>query len=180
MDVQESLDRAAAIQAEQDAADRAAEQAADDRSFDEFWESIEDTPETEVIRGVEVRVPSPSTVTLRTQTRLRRLDLDTVSDADLTAAINDLFGDDAYQRWHDAGMQIRQLGVVLVWGLARAGGNSISWPEAYRAVTEGKAPERLAKARALAAKTGTSTHASGGTGQRSKGGRSRGGSRRRR
>ncbi|WP_435109921.1 hypothetical protein [Nocardiopsis synnemataformans] len=180
MDVNESLERAAQLRAEADEAERAAAAATETQSFDDFWVGVEDAPETEVIRGVTVRVPSPSTVTLRTQTRLRKLDLAEVSDAQLEEAIDDLFGDGAYQRWHDGGMSIRQLGVVMAWGLSSAGGNRITWAEAYKAVAEGKAPGRLVKERALAAKTGGSTPASAGTGGRSKGGRSRKGSKRKR
>lgn len=180
MDVNESLERAAQLRAEADAAEAEAERANENQSFDDFWASVEDTPDTEVICGIRVRVPSPSTVTMRTQTRLRKLDLDEVTDEQLEEAIDDLFGDGAFVRWHDAGMSLRQLGVVMAWGLASAGGTRLTWAEAYTAVTEGKAPARLVKARALAAKAGTSTPASSGTGGPSKGGRSRKGSKRRR
>ena len=180
MDVSESLERAAQLRAEADAAEAAAERATETQSFDEFWASVEDTPETEVIQGVPVRVPSPSTVTMRTQTRLKKLDLAEVSDDQLEEAIDDLFGDGAFQRWHDAGMSLKQLGVVMAWGLASAGGTRLTWREAFEAVTQGKTPARLVKARALAAKAGTSTPASSGTGGPSKGGRSRKGSKRRR
>lgn len=179
MDVNESLERAAELRAQADAAEAEAERTTENQSFDDFWASVEDTPETEVIRGVTVRVPSPSTVTMRTQTRLRKLDLAEVTDEQLTEAIDDLFGEGSFQRWHDAGMSLRQLGVVMAWGLASAGGNRLTWPEAYDAVTSGKAPARMVKEKALAAK-GTSTPVSGGTGGPSRGGRSRKGSKRRR
>lgn len=168
MDTQESLDRAAALRAEADAAEAAAEKATETQSFDEFWASVEDAPETEVIQGVTVQVPSPSTVTMRTQTRLKKLDLDQVTDAQLEEAIDDLFGDGAFTRWHDAGMSLRQLGVVMAWGLSSAGGNRLTWREAFEAVTQGKTPARLVKANALANKTGASTGASSGTGGQSK------------
>jgi hypothetical protein len=182
MDVQESLDQAAAIQAERDAAERAAEQAAEHETFDAFWAEVKsaEAPRYERILGVSVRVPT--SMTLRFRRTLEQLDIhgrDT-SEEEVRQVLSDLFGPSALDAWTDAGMDDEQLSVVMAWAIACAGGREISWREAYDAVMSGKAPASIAKERALAAKTPSSTARSGGTGGRSRGGRSRRGSGRKR
>jgi hypothetical protein len=177
MTTAESIERAAQIQAEQEAAQPAA---AEPDSFDAFWAEVEAAaapPRMEIILGVTVQVPTR--MTLRTRRALDGIDMGAASEAEVRKVVGDLFGADALDAWVDAGMDDRQFGVVLAWGMASAMGRDITWREAYEAVTKGKAPRAVVKDRALAAKTGL-TGASGGTGGRSKGGRSRGGSRRRR
>ncbi|MFY7069581.1 hypothetical protein ACOQFV_27300 [Nocardiopsis changdeensis] len=179
MNVEEALAEAARLHADTDAAEAAAERAAENQSHDEFWAEVEAQEETETILGVRVRVPSPRTVTLRTKRRIERLDLVEVSDEEIAAALDDLFGEGSFQRWYDAGMTYQRLAVVMAWGIARAGGSPITWRDAYEAVTTGKAPERLLREKALRAK-GASSGASESTGGRSKAGRSRKGSKRKR
>ncbi|GAA1994396.1 hypothetical protein GCM10009799_20630 [Nocardiopsis rhodophaea] len=182
MDVHESLERAAEIQAERDAANP---QASDHESFDAFWAEVEakqkaeKAPRTETILGVTVQVPTPDTMTLRFRRQLDQLNMDRrgTTEAEVRAVLADLFGPDALDAWTDAGMTEQQLAVVMAWGIACASGTEITWREAYEAVTEGKAPDRLTAGAAGAA---TSTRRSGGTGGRSKGGQRRKGGRRKR
>lgn len=178
MDVNESLERAAQLRAQADEEERAATRATETQSHDEFWASIDAPEETETILGVTVRVPSPGTVTLRTKTRLERLDLAEVEDEDLVAALDDLYGEGSFQRWYERGMTYQRLAVVMAWGIARAGGSPISWADAYEAVSTGKAPERMLRERALRAKDGSSG-ASVSTGGQSKPGSQRSTRRRR-
>lgn len=179
MDVQESLGRAARIQAERDAADQQAA-GQEPTSFDEFWAEVEHRApaarRTETIRGVAVEVPGPERMTLRFRRMLDRLDIhgrETTED-EIRAVLGDMFGPDALDQWTDAGMTEQQLGVVMAWGIASMSGREITWAEAYEAVTTGKAPA------SLTARSRTSTGVSGSTGGRSRAGRSRAGGRRKR
>ncbi|GAA1455466.1 hypothetical protein [Nocardiopsis tropica] len=179
MDVNESLERAAALHEETDEAARTAEQLEERESFDAFWSEVKakEKPRYETILGIAVRVPT--SMTLRFRQRLDHVDMAATSEDDVREILGDLFGVDTIDRWISAGMDEEQLAVVMAWAMACANGRTVTWRDAYEAVQEGKA-KRAAKAKALAAKSPTSTSASAGTGGRSKGGRSRKGSKRKR
>lgn len=168
MDVNESLERAAALRAEADEAERAAAAADENQSFDDFWAEVEakHKPRTETIRGVTVRVPTRAS--MRFKRRLASLDIHNTSEEEVNQFLAELFGGDVLEKWIDAGMGEEELAVVMAWAIACTLGREITWREAYETITTGKAPARLAKEKALAAKTGASTQQSDGTGGQSK------------
>lgn len=175
MDVEESLQRASEMQAEQESDQP---QQSEHESFDAFWTEVEAsrTPEYETIRGVRVRVPNSGDMTLRFKRDLSQMDMGDVSEDEAQRVVGELFGAEALESWVDAGMSEEQFGVVMAWGMARASGKKITWREAYDAVIEGKAPDRLKQN----TKNPTSKRASGSTGGRSRGGSQRKGGRRKR
>ncbi|TQN26089.1 hypothetical protein FHX37_4627 [Haloactinospora alba] len=173
MDVEESLQRASEIQADQESDQP---QTSEHESFDAFWAEVESArePEYETILGVTVKAPDSRDMTLQFKREMSQMDIQNVSEEEAQRLVAKLFGDHALESWVDAGMSEEQFGVVVAWGIARASGTKMTWREAYTAVVEGKAPERLKPN----PKNPTSNHASGNTGGRSKGGSRRRGGRR--
>lgn len=172
MDVEESLQRASELHEEQG---QEQPQPSEHESFDAFWQSLTPSEErTETICGVTVTVPTSERMTLRFRRELERLDMHgrETTDEEMRTVVSDLFGADVLDRWTDAGMTEQQLAVVMAWGIACASGKEMTWREAYAAVVEGKAPDRLKQ------KNPTSNGASRNSGGRSKGGQRRKGSKR--
>lgn len=155
---------------------RAVDGAAEDtQSWDDFWADVTPAkPRTEVICGVEVLVPTDMPLNL--QARLGELEQSENED-DFHELIGMLFGDGALADWIDAGMTLRQLQTVLVWGIHHANGKPISFREAHEkaAAQEGKAQPanraaRRAAVRSRSAATGGRSRptSSGSTASRGK------------
>jgi hypothetical protein len=123
------------------AAARAAKAQNDAQSWDDFWAEVNAARVTEVIRGVEV--PVPSDLPLIFQQRMNEL-RDSDRDEDVRELVALVFGDGVLDQWRDAGMGAAELRVVLAWGFANGSGKATSFREAYDIVTqaeaEGKAP----------------------------------------
>lgn len=128
------------------------------QGWDEFWAEVSGG-RTEVIRGVEVTVPTD--VPLIVEKRFDDL-RDSDAEDDIAELISMLFGVDALDAWRDGGMGLRELQTVLTWGMAHATGREITFREALDIVQraeEGKAPgpnraTRRAAPRSRSASTG--------------------------
>lgn len=132
----------------------------DTQSWDDFWADVRPADRTEIICGVEVLVPSDCTLDFTR--RLGELE-QSDSEDDLRELIAMLFGDGVLDEWTDAGMTARQLQTALLWGIAHANGNPMSFARAYelaQGAAEGKAPaapnraQRRAAARPRSAASG--------------------------
>ncbi|MDT9688198.1 hypothetical protein Q5762_07480 [Streptomyces sp. P9(2023)] len=115
-------------------------------SWDAFWAEVQGAG-TEVIRGVEV--PIPTDVPLAMEMRLKDLESDSSEEA-IREMVALLFGDTVLDQWIDAGMGLMEFKTVIAWGMAHATGTKVSFREAYDTVVaaeadEGKAPNRAAR-----------------------------------
>lgn len=106
-------------------------------SWDDFWAGVTDA-RTEVIRGVEVRVPSD--IPLGFQERVSALDEDS-GGPEFEAMVEILFGEGVYGAWVEAGMGAIELLTAVTWGTLQGTGRDVTFREAYEAATDpGKAP----------------------------------------
>lgn len=117
-------------------------------TWDAFWEEASGG-RTEVIRGVEVRVPTD--IPLAMEKRVEEL-RESEAEEDLAELIAMLFGDDVLGEWLNNGMGAMELQTVLTWGMAQAGGRDLSFAEALEFVRSGegkplgpKGPNRAAR-----------------------------------
>jgi hypothetical protein len=102
-------------------------------TWDAFWaEAI--SSRTEVIRGVEVRVPTDMPLVM--ERRIEELS-ESEAEEDLAELISMLFGADVLDAWLEAGMGVVELQTVLTWGMAHAAGRDLSFAEALDLVREG-------------------------------------------
>ena len=103
-------------------------------TWDAFWAEASGG-RTEVIRGVEVAVPTDVPMALE-----KRVDELRDSDAqeDLAELLALLFGRDVLEQWMDAGMGMLELQTVLTWGMAQAGGRDLTFAEALEMVRSGE------------------------------------------
>lgn len=126
------------------------------QSWDEFWAEASGG-RTEVIRGVEVTVPTD--IPLAMEQRVNDLQA-SESEEDFAELITLLFGIDALESWREAGMGLLELQTVLAWGIAQANGKELSFGEAFELVKQqadaGKAPNRATR-RAASRKPSAST-----------------------
>ena len=111
------------------------------QSWDEFWAEVSGA-RTEVIRGVEV--PVPTDVPFGFENRLQELSSSSERE-DVEELVSALFGESVFEQWADAGMGYHELLTVLTWGMAQAAGNDLTFGEAYELIQketagEGKAP----------------------------------------
>lgn len=122
----------------------------DHESWDAFWQEASGG-RTEVIRGVEVQVPTD--MPLAMEKRIEELS-DSEAEEDLAELIAMLFGADVLDAWVDAGMGVLEFQTVLTWGMAQAGGRDLSFREALELVRSGggegkqvapKGPNRAAR-----------------------------------
>lgn len=116
-------------------------------TFDAFWAEVSGG-RTEVIRGVEVRVPTD--VPMALEQRVEELK-DSDDQDDLAELLALLFGKDVLAEWMANGMGLVELQTVLTWGMAQAGGRDLSFAEALDMVRSGevgKAPNRAARRKA--------------------------------
>ncbi|MFD8027811.1 hypothetical protein ACFV3F_03475 [Streptomyces sp. NPDC059717] len=102
------------------------------QSWDDFWAEVS-SARTEVIRGIEVRVPTD--LPLAVEQRVEDL-RDSESMEDIGELLEMLFGV-SLDEWRKAGMGLRELQTVLTWGMAQAAGTDMSFAEAYEAVVKG-------------------------------------------
>lgn len=121
--------------------------AAGHETWDAFWAEVSGG-RTEVIRGVEVRVPTD--VPMALEQRVEELK-DSDDQDDLAELLALLFGKDVLAEWMAAGMGLLELQTVLTWGMAQAGGRDLSFAEALDMVRSGevgKAANRAARRKA--------------------------------
>lgn len=104
-------------------------------SWDSFWAEVESesNQRTETIRGVTVVIPS--SLPLKFSRELERLQ-DSDGSAELSALLINLFGQDVFDAWTDAGMSTLELQVVLAWVTALANGQDITFRRALELVRE--------------------------------------------
>lgn len=136
-------------------------------TWDAFWAEVSGG-RTEVIRGVEVAVPSDVPMALE-----QRVDELRDSDAkeDLAELLSLLFGQDVLDQWMDAGMGMLELQTVLTWAMAQAGGRDLTFAEALEMVRSGdagKLPGPKGPNRAARRATGAPAKRSAAGGGRSK------------
>lgn len=119
---------------------------------------------TEVIEGVEVRVPTD--LPFGVSARLADLS-ESSAQEDFEELVIALFGPDVFAQWADAGMGYVGLMTVLTWGMAQAAGNDVSFQEAYAAIVSGDPgkvmspqPNRAARRRPSASTGGPSKRTS--------------------
>lgn len=112
---------------------------------------------TEIIEGVEVRVPTD--VPFGVSARMGDLS-ESSAQEDFEELVAALFGPEVFEQWMEAGMGQIGLMTVLTWGMAQAAGNDISFQDAYQAIVSGDpgkamspAPNRAAR-RSQSASTG--------------------------
>lgn len=125
-------------------------------SFDAFWAEVTGAG-TEVIRGVEVRIPTD--IPLAMQQRVKALE-DSEAEDDIREMVGLLFSADVLDAWRDAGMGLLEFKTVLAWGMAHAGGTKVSFREAYDTVMAaeadaGKAPNRATRRAASKPRSGS-------------------------
>jgi hypothetical protein len=119
-------------------------------TWDAFWSEVS-SGRTEVIRGIEVRVPTDMPLVME-----RRIDelRESEAEEDVAELVALLFGEDILEAWIDAGMGSLEFQTVLTWGMAQAGGQDISFAEALDLVRNGggegkqvgpKGPNRAAR-----------------------------------
>ncbi|MGW1039896.1 hypothetical protein [Streptomyces sp. NPDC002547] len=102
------------------------------QSWDDFWAEVSPA-RTEVIRGIEVRVPTDLPLAVEQRAEDLR-DSDAIEDI---AELLDLLFGVSLDAWRDAGMGLRELQTVLTWGMAQASGVDMTFAEAYEAVVKG-------------------------------------------
>jgi hypothetical protein len=119
-------------------------------TWDAFWSEVS-SGRTEVIRGIEVRVPTDMPLVME-----RRIDelRESEAEEDVAELVALLFGEDILDAWIDAGMGSLEFQTVLTWGMAQAGGQDISFADALDLVRNGggegkqvgpKGPNRAAR-----------------------------------
>lgn len=146
--------------------------AAGHESWDAFWSQALGG-RTEVIRGVEVRVPNDMPLAMEQRVDELR---DSEAEEDLHELVALLFSGDVLGTWIENGMGAKEFQTVLTWGYAQASGTDMSFREALEIVEsgggEGKRPgpqgPNRATRRAAATKKSASAKASAAGGGRSK------------
>ncbi len=139
--------------------------AAADQSWDDFWAEVS-RGRTEVIRGVEVQVPTD--MPLIVEQRVEELQSSSRLE-DIQDLLGLLFGADVLDQWLQAGMGLREFQVIITWGLAHASGRELTFQEALDLVQQGagagkqlapKGPNRAARRSPSAAGGGRSKRTS--------------------
>jgi hypothetical protein len=103
------------------------------QSWDQFWGEVS-KGRTEVIRGVEIKVPTDMPLIL--EQRVQELQ-DSSDMNDVAELLSILFGTDCIEQWREAGMGLQEFQTVLTWGIAHANGSDLSFAEAYDLVKNG-------------------------------------------
>lgn len=116
-------------------------------SWDAFWAEVNAKARTEIIRGVEVRVPTD--IPLAVERRMEELSESTAIE-DVAELVASIFGVDVLGQWIDAGMGSTEFKTLIAWATAQGNGRDISFREAYEKVRdadEGKpgGPNRAAR-----------------------------------
>lgn len=119
-------------------------------TWDAFWAEVSGG-RTEVIRGVEVQVPTDMPLVM--ERRIEEL-RESEAEEDVAELVSLLFGGDVMAAWIDNGMGALEFQTVLTWGMAQAGGRDLSFEEALELVRSGdgegkqagpKGPNRAAR-----------------------------------
>lgn len=133
------------------------------QSWDDFWTEVSKGG-TEVIRGIEVQVPTDMPLILAR--RVEELQ-DSEREEDVAELVSLLFGTDCMEQWREKGMGLREFQTILTWGITHAGGKQISFAEAYALVENGEGagkapaqPNRAARRSQSAATGGRSKRTS--------------------
>lgn len=120
-----------------------------DDSFDAFWEEQHGGLRTTVIQGVEVVVPTD--LPQGFAHRFNQLK-DSGKDDDAAELVGMLYGEEAAKKWMEPPqIGTRKLMTALLWGMAQASGEDITFAEAYERLRQqlaGKAkpaPNRAAR-----------------------------------
>lgn len=117
----------------------AAAKGSDSQAWDDFWAEVNSASgPTEVIRGIEVRIPTDMPINFQQRASALR---DSDREDDVNELVAGLFGDGVFQQWVANGMGAREFKVVLAWGMANASGTAVTFREAYDrvvAVEQGK------------------------------------------
>lgn len=100
-------------------------------AWNAFWDDVSRAGRTEVIRDIEV--PVPTDVPLDLEERRSALS-DSSAFEDYAELVGMLFGKDVPARWKDAGMGLRELQTAFAWGMAQASGEDITFRQAYETV----------------------------------------------
>lgn len=112
-------------------------------SWDDFWRDVSGA-RTEVIRGVEV--PVPTDYPLGFQERLTGLNEESAA-GEFAAMVDVLYGDGIYARWMDAGMGAIELITAVTWGMLQANGHDVTFRQAHEAATSGDPGKALGQNR---------------------------------
>lgn len=121
-------------------------------SWDSFWAEVSGG-RTEVIRGIEVQVPAD--MPLGFQERAEALNEESPEE-EIAGLVDELFGEEVFPRWKQAGMGVMELITAVTWGMLQASGRDVSFREAYetaRSEDPGKALAPNRQARRAASKT---------------------------
>lgn len=118
----------------------------DAEDFDKFWATAQ-RREISLKNVMGVDVVLPPTLPLIFQAEQKRLkNAAPDDDKAIGRLVGLLFGQDAYQRWVAAGMDIEQFGVLLMWGVANCSGNYMTLSEARNAKEKAEAEEKARQA----------------------------------
>ncbi|MER5213705.1 hypothetical protein ABT063_24815 [Streptomyces sp. NPDC002838] len=102
-------------------------------TWDAFWAEVSGG-RTEVIRGVEVQVPTDMPLAMEKRADELR---ESEAEEDLAELISMLFGADILDTWLENGMGLVELQTVLTWAMAQASGKDMSFAEALELVRSG-------------------------------------------
>jgi len=121
----------------------------DAEDFDKFWANAQRRQiSLKNVMGVDVVLPPM--LPLIFQAEYRRMKNASADDEKAVGRlVGLLFGQDAYQRWREAGMDLEQFSTLLLWGIANCSGNPISLGEAREQQEKAK-QEKLAELKAAA------------------------------
>ncbi|MEU2119998.1 hypothetical protein ABZ567_31175 [Streptomyces sp. NPDC016459] len=134
-------------------------------SWDAFWSEVS-RGETEEIRGVTV--PVPTDMPLLVERRVQELQ-DSAELDDVAELVSLIFGTDCMEQWRENGMGLKEFQTVLTWGLAHAGGNPLTFAEAYELVEQGEGAQ-AGKAQPNRAARRSRSNATGGPSKRTSNG----------
>lgn len=133
------------------------------QSWDAFWAEVNAKPQTEVIRGVTV--PVPSDMPLGFQQRVNAL-RDSDRDEDVQELVALIFGPGVLDQWIANGMGAREFRIVCGWGIANGSGQPTTFRQAYdlmaAAEAEGKAPGEPSAPNRAARRAATKPRSSAG------------------
>lgn len=133
------------------------------QSWDAFWAEVNAKPQTEVIRGVTV--PVPSDMPLGFQQRANEL-RDSTSDEDIQELVAMIFGPGVLDQWIANGMGAKEFRVVCGWGFRNGQGQPTTFREAFdlmaAAEAEGKAPGEPSAPNRAARRAATKPRSSAG------------------
>lgn len=133
---------------------RADAEAADVEDFEAFWsQQSRRGARLSNVFGVDVELPA--SMPLRFEMEAQRVQR-SQSEEDVRRMVGILFGDDALDRWTEAGMDAEQFAVLLLWGSSNVAGTPMTLAEArehYHARESGGGKQGKAPAKAKNTRT---------------------------